>query len=87
MNERLLEIGFGTTLVKARGGYRRDDKELILCATSNRSLNQAKRAVLAIDPKAFMTITAMNEVNGNGFTFMLSDQDYVPALEERVEGQ
>ncbi|MBR0308585.1 MAG: YitT family protein [Mogibacterium sp.] len=87
VNERLLEIGFGTTLVKARGGYMRDDKELILCATSNRSLNQAKRAVLAIDPKAFMTITAMNEVNGNGFTFMLSDQDYVPALEERVEGQ
>lgn len=87
VNETLLEIGFGTTLVKVRGGYMRDDKELILCATSNRSLNRAKRAILAIDSKAFITITAMNEVNGNGFTFMLHDQEYVPALEERVEGQ
>ena len=35
VNEELLEIGFGTTLIRARGGYLREDKEVILCAASN----------------------------------------------------
>lgn len=87
VNETLLEIGFGTTLLKARGGYMRNEKEVILCASSNRSINKVKRAVLAVDKGAFMTITAMNEVNGNGFTYMLNDEDYVPILEERHEGR
>ena len=87
VNEELLQIGFGTTLIKARGGYMRDDKEVILCASSNRSINKVKRAVLGIDKGAFMTITGMNEVNGNGFTYMLNDEDYVPVLSDRHEGR
>ena len=87
VNEELLEIGFGTTLIKARGGYLRDDKEVILCAASSRNFNKVKRAVLAIDKGAFMTITSMNEVNGNGFTYMLDDEDYVPSLENRHDGR
>ena len=87
VNEELLEIGFGTTLIKARGGYLRDDKEVILCAASNRNFNKVKRAVLSIDKSAFMTITSMNEVNGNGFTYMLADEDYVSELEDRHDGR
>ena len=87
INEALLEIGFGTTLIKARGGYLRDDKEVILCAASNRNFNKVRRAVLAIDPNAFMTITGMNEVNGNGFTYMLNDEDYRPELGNRHDGR
>ena len=87
VNEELLEIGFGTTLIKARGGYLREDKEMILCAASSRNFNKAKRAVLAIDPGAFMTITSMSEVNGNGFTYMLADEKYTPELEDRHDGR
>ena len=87
VNEELLEIGFGTTLLKARGGYLRDDKEVILCAASNRNFNKVRRAVLSIDGNAFMTITGMNEINGNGFTYMLDDEDYIPELEDRHDGR
>ena len=87
INEELLEIGFGTTLIRARGGYLRDEKEVILCAASNRNFNKVKRAVLSIDRNAFMTITSMNEVNGNGFTYMLADEDYVSELEDRHDGR
>ena len=87
VNEELLETGFGTTLIRARGGYLRDDKEVILCAASNRNFNKVKRAVLSIDPGAFMTITSVSEVNGNGFTYMLADEKYVPELEERHDGR
>lgn len=87
VNEELLEIGFGTTLIKARGGYLREDREVILCAASNRNFNKVKRAVMAIDSGAFMTITSVSEVNGNGFTYMLADEEYVPELKDRHDGR
>jgi uncharacterized membrane-anchored protein YitT (DUF2179 family) len=86
INEELLKIGFGTTLFRARGGYMREDKEVICCAASNRTFHQVKRAALSIDEKAFITVTEMNEVSGNGFTMMLADEEYVPVLSERHDG-
>ncbi len=87
VNEALLEIGFGTTLVKGTGGYLHEDRQIIYCATSNRNLNKAKRAALEIDNNAFMTITSMSEVNGNGFTLMFADEDYQPVVKKRRSGQ
>jgi hypothetical protein len=29
----------------------------------------------------------MNEVNGNGFTYMLNDEEYVSDLEDRHDGR
>ena len=70
INERLLELGYGTTLLKATGGYMRDDKEVIMCATGTRTMNRAKRAVLEIDDKAFMIVSDSREVFGKGFTYI-----------------
>ena len=86
INERLLQIGFGTTLFRARGGYLREDKEVICCAASNRTFNQVKRAALSIDSQAFITVTEMNEVSGNGFTMMLADEEYEPVISQRHDG-
>ena len=86
INEALLELGYGTTLFKATGGYIQDDRDVICCATSNRTLHRAKRCVLDMDDKAFITITSVSEVNGNGFTLMLPDEDYIEAVSERHDG-
>ena len=86
INEALLELGFGTTLFKAQGGYLRENRDVICCAASNRTYNRVKRATLSIDPDAFLTITSMNEVNGNGFTMMLADEEYVPDIRQRHDG-
>ena len=86
VNEKLLSMDMGTTLLKARGGYMREDKEVIYCAASNRNLNRIKRAVLGIDDKAFITITSMSEINGNGFTWVFGDEVYEPAMKDRVDG-
>lgn len=87
VNERLLELDYGTTIFKATGGYLREDRDVICCATGNRTLHRAKRAVLEIDDKAFMTITPVSEVNGNGFTIMFPDEKYVENPAERQSGQ
>ena len=86
INETLLKLGFGTTIFKARGGYLREDRDVIYCAASNRTYIRVKRATLEIDPEAFITICNMNEVNGNGFTMMLADEEYVPELRKRHDG-
>ena len=86
VNEELLMIGFGTSILRGVGGYLREDRDIILCAASNRNFNKVKRAVLAIDPGAFMTITSMNEINGNGFTFNVADE-YISDFKERHDGR
>ncbi len=86
VNEELLKIGFGTSILRGVGGYLREDRDIILCAASNRNFNKVKRAVLSIDPQAFMTITSVSEVNGNGFTFRVDDE-YEPDLQDRHDGR
>lgn len=86
VNEELLKIGFGTSILRGLGGYLREDRDIILCAASSRNFNKVKRAVLSIDPQAFMTITSVSEVNGNGFTFQVADE-YEPLLEDRHNGR
>ena len=86
VNEKLLQIGFGTSILRGVGGYLREDRDIILCAASNRNFNKVKRAVLSIDPEAFMTITSMNEINGNGFTFNVADE-YISDFSERHDGR
>ena len=86
VNEELLKIGFGTSILRGVGGYLREDRDIILCAASNRNFNKVKRAVLSIDPQACMTITSVSEVNGNGFTFRVDDE-YEPDLQDRHDGR
>lgn len=86
VNEELLKIGFGTSILRGVGGYLREDRDIILCAASSRNFNKVKRAVLSIDPEAFMTITSMNEINGNGFTFNVADE-YISEFRERHDGR
>lgn len=40
----------------------------VLCVIHSRKLYSVKEAIQEIDPKAFITITQINEVRGRGFT-------------------
>lgn len=86
VNEELLRIGFGTSILRGVGGYLREDRDIILCAASTRNFNKVKRAVMALDSGAFMTITSVSEVNGNGFTYMLDDE-YRSDFRDRFDGR
>lgn len=83
VNEKLLSMRMGTTLLSGEGGYMHEHKKVIYCAASSRNLNRIKRATLDIDPQAFITITSMSEINGNGFTWYVHNEAYEPALEDR----
>ena len=86
VSEKLLSMGFGTTLLNGVGGYMHDDKKVIYCVASTRNLNRIKRAIMAIDSTAFITIASISEINGNGFTWYFNQERYVPALKNRHDG-
>ncbi|MBR0374902.1 MAG: YitT family protein [Mogibacterium sp.] len=86
INEKLLQMGYGTTILQSVSGYLREAMDVVYCVAASRSLNRIKRAALAIDDKAFITISNVSEVNGNGFTVRFGDEPYEPNLEDRREG-
>ena len=59
--------GRGTTIIEARGGYRGDHRDVVMCACSTKEMLTVERAVRLIDPNAFTVILESNEVLGEGF--------------------
>lgn len=57
----------GVTYLLGRGGYLKNEKELVYCVITPRQLAQAKAVVEQIDPESFSTVMDANEVIGDGF--------------------
>ena len=64
----LKEIYAGVTMVDIETGYGEKKQQGVLCVIHSRKLYSVKEAIQEIDPKAFITITQINEVRGRGFT-------------------
>ena len=64
----LLQVDRGVTLLHGRGGYLRNETEVILSIVSNRELPKVERLVNDIDPECFMVISRVSEVRGRGFS-------------------
>lgn len=59
--------GRGATLLKGSGGYSGTDKQVVMCACSNKQMHVVQKAVKEVDDGAFMVIMESNEVRGKGF--------------------
>ncbi len=57
----------GCTFLKAEGSYSREEKDVVMCACSNKQMYRIRNAVREIDPDAFIIIMESNEVLGEGF--------------------
>ena len=60
----------GSTLIKAAGGYSKDDKQVVMCACSDKQMYQVQQAVKAADLASFMVVLESNEVHGEGFKYI-----------------
>lgn len=70
----LLELHAGATMMLIETGCAAIQQKGVLCVIPPRKLHAAKELVHSIDPEAFMTVTQIKEVRGQGFT--LERQDY-----------
>ncbi len=65
----LTELHRGVTLLSGTRGLSGESCDVVLTVVSSRQLARAKKTILAVDPDAFMIISKVGEVNGNGFSF------------------
>lgn len=57
----------GATLLRGEGSYSKKDKDVVMCACSNKQMYMVQRAVKAVDQEAFLITMDANQVRGNGF--------------------
>ena len=59
--------GRGSTILKGKGGYQEDHKQVVMCACDNKQMYFVQQTAKEVDPKAFVIILESNEVHGEGF--------------------
>ena len=59
----------GVTRIKIQTGYLGDETDALLCVIPKRKLRKTEEYIHQIDERAFITITEINEVKGNGFSY------------------
>ena len=59
----------GTTLLNAQGGYKNHDRKVLMVVVKNEQFNDVKQIIDEIDPNAFVIISEIKDVNGEGFTY------------------
>ena len=60
----ITELNCGVTLLDAKGGYLKDDKEIIMCVVPNKDYIFFKEVLLQVDPSVFFVISDCYEVSG-----------------------
>ena len=59
--------GRGSTILNGSGGFQKDEKQVVMCACSNRQMYDVQQAVKKVDPGSFTVVLESSEVHGNGF--------------------
>ncbi|QGG49345.1 YitT family protein [Heliorestis convoluta] len=65
--EVVSKMGRGATVFVGRGAYTAQEKDILYCVVSRSELVRLKALVYEVDPTAFMIISDVHEVFGEGF--------------------
>src|SRR5699024_10033155 len=64
----LNEIDRGVTVWRAEGGYTKKNKNLIMCVVNQNEFSKTRQVINQIDPEAFIVVSNVSEVIGEGFS-------------------
>ncbi|WP_435877223.1 YitT family protein [Sporosarcina highlanderae] len=67
-----LEMDRGVTVFRGYGHFTKSDREILYCVVGKNEIMRLKNIVTSIDPHAFVSVTEVHDVLGEGFT--LDDQ-------------
>jgi len=69
ISDRLMvELDRGVTSLRGTGMYTKEEKDVLMCVVSRSQFSHVKEIVKEIDPFAFVMVTEMYEVLGEGFS-------------------
>ncbi len=57
----------GATILKATGSHTKDEKQVVMCASSYKQMHMVQKAVKEVDKEAFLVTMEANQVRGEGF--------------------
>ena len=80
-------IGRSMTLFYARGYYRQDEKKVIMVVINRQQLLPLNKLIGQIDDKAFVVISEVQNVVGEGFSYAVSDEEYQAKMTEYVDNK
>lgn len=63
------DISRGVTILEGRGAFSGDPRPVLMCVVNTREYARVQREVGQIDPKAFIIVNSVHEVQGSGFTY------------------
>lgn len=62
------EMDRGVTVMKGRGHYTKQEREVLYCVVGKNEIVRLKNIINSIDPSAFVSVTDVHDVMGEGFT-------------------
>lgn len=62
------DINRGVTVLKGKGSFTGEKRNVLYCVVSKNEINRMKNIINRIDPYAFVAITSVHDVSGEGFT-------------------
>ena len=54
-------------VIGVQGGYQGAQKQMVICACSNKEMYQIQKIVKKVDPQSFLIVLESKEVHGEGF--------------------
>lgn len=67
------ELDRSVTSLSGHGMYTREERQVLLCVVHRAQVNRLKELVHAVDPRAFVILTEVREVLGEGFKDYLNE--------------
>jgi uncharacterized membrane-anchored protein YitT (DUF2179 family) len=79
ISEKIMsEMGRGVTALRGYGSYTKNDREVLYCVVAKNELIRLKNLITSVDPHAFISITIVHDVHGEGFTL---DENKMPIID------
>lgn len=76
LSERIIQqMNRGATLIKAKGAYTGNDKEMVFIVVKRYEMQKLKDLIRRTDPKAFTIVGDVSEVLGEGFNAYIDGSD------------
>lgn len=66
----IIEADFGVTVLEGKGWYTQTERKVLICICSKRYKEIIMRAIKTVDPNAFVSVSYVREVYGEGFGTM-----------------
>ena len=77
--EILSNFDRGVTRLNVRGGYKNDEKEMLMVVIQDREITALQEMILQLDDDAFVVVMSANEVMGRGFSL----EKYFPTNQQQ----